>query len=91
MNSFVMPTLTLSTGLRLPSEHVQQASYYPRGSFRVNTLIHSMSAERYGEPETHEQNFLYIGTINGPVHVRGSYAEQKPRASKAILFQKKVK
>ena len=71
-----MPAVTLTTGVRLLSEDVQQAAYYPRGSLRLDTLIYAMSAGRYRAPETQEENFLYIGTINGRVHVRGSDAEQ---------------
>jgi hypothetical protein len=71
-----VPVVTLTTGVRLLSEQVQQAVYYPRGSLQVNALIRAMSGERYGAPETHEHNFLCIRTINGRVHVRGSDAEQ---------------
>jgi hypothetical protein len=75
-----MPAVTLTTGVRLLSEHVQQAAYYPRGSLHVNALIHAMSAGRYGAQETHEQNFLCIRTINGPAHVCGTDAEHDAAA-----------
>jgi hypothetical protein len=75
-----VPTLTLSTGVAVQSENVQQAAYYPRGSLRLDTLICAMSAGRYRAPETQKENFLYIGTINGPVHVRGRNAEQDATA-----------
>jgi hypothetical protein len=39
-----------------------------------------MSAGRYRAPETQKENFLYIGTLNGPVHVRGRNAEQDATA-----------
>jgi hypothetical protein len=71
-----MPRVTLSTGVALQSEHVQQAAYYPRGSLRSGALIYALSAGRNGALETHEQNFLYIGTISGAVHVRGDDAAQ---------------
>src|SRR5689334_8745882 len=80
INSVVMPAVTLSTGVRLLCEDVQQAAYYPRGSLRVDALIHRMSAGRYGAPETHEQNFLCIRTINGSVYVRGSEAGEDATA-----------
>ena len=75
-----MPTVTLSTGVRLLSEDVQQAAYYPSGSLRVDALIHRVSAGRYGAPERHEQNFLCIRTINGSVHVRGGEAGEDASA-----------
>jgi hypothetical protein len=75
-----MPAVTLSTGVRLVSEDVQQVAYYPRGSLRVEALIYEMSAGRYGAAERHEQNLLCIRTINGSVHVRGSDAAEDATA-----------
>jgi hypothetical protein len=75
-----VPAVTLTRGVRLLSEHVQQAAYYPRASLRLDTLIYAISPGRYSAPETQEENFLYIGTINGPVHVRGSDAERDAAA-----------
>jgi hypothetical protein len=75
-----MPGVRLSTGVRLLSEHVQQAAYYPRGSLRVDGLIHKMSAGRYGAAEIHDQNFLCVRTINGSVHARGSEAGEDATA-----------
>jgi hypothetical protein len=80
MDPIYVPALTLSTGVRLLSEDVQQAAYYPRGSLRVTALLYALSAGRYGAAETHEENLLYIGTINGKLHVRGSDAEQDATA-----------
>ncbi len=68
---FSMPTFILSTGVTLQSEHVQRAAYYPRGSRRSDALIYAMSAGRTGSLRAHEQNFLYVCTINGAVHVCG--------------------
>jgi len=69
-----MPTLTLSTGLRLQSEHVQRAEYYPRGSVRSNGLLNALLSANNAVLPTFEQDFLYIRTANGPAHVRGSDA-----------------
>jgi hypothetical protein len=80
MNSFVMPRVTLSTGVTLQSEHVQRAAYYPSGSLRSDAIIYAFSAERNGALETHEQNLLYVGTIDGAVHVRGSDAARDAKA-----------
>jgi hypothetical protein len=75
-----MPAVTLSTGVSVLCEDVQEAAYYPRGSLRVDALIHGMSAGRYGAAETLQQNFLCIRTINGSVHVRGNDAEEDATA-----------
>ena len=75
-----MPPVTLSTGVTILSQHVQQVAYYPRGSLRVDALIHRLSAGRYGAVETHEQNLLCIHTISGSVHVSGDDAEEDAAA-----------
>jgi hypothetical protein len=77
---FIMPRVTLSTGVTLQSEHVQRAAYYPCGSLRSDALIYAMSAGRNGALETHEENFLYINAISGAVHVRGNDAAQDATA-----------
>jgi hypothetical protein len=77
---FIMPTVTLSTDITLQSEHVQRAAYYPRGSVRSDALIYAMSAGRTGSLQAHEQNFLYVCTIDGAVHVCGRDAAQDATA-----------
>jgi hypothetical protein len=77
---FIMPRVTLSTGVMVQSEHVQRAAYYPRGSLRGDALIYALSAGRNGALETHEQDFLYLDTINGVVYVRGRDAAQDATA-----------
>ena len=69
---FGMPILTLSTGNRLLSEHVQRAEYYSRGSLRSDALFNILLSGH--DAETHEEDFLYIRTVNGAAHIRGSGA-----------------
>jgi hypothetical protein len=73
-NCFAMPILTLSTGNRLLSERVQRAEYYPRDSLRSDALFNSLLSEYDAALETHEEDFLYIRTINGAAHIRGNGA-----------------
>jgi hypothetical protein len=80
INSLIVAAVTLSTGITLLSEHVQQAAYYARGSFRINALIYAMSQGRYGAPEIHEQDFLCIHTRDAKVHVLGSDAAEDATA-----------
>jgi hypothetical protein len=79
-----MPEVTLSIGVRLLSQQVHRAEFYPSGSFRSSTIIHSISAGRYGALETHEQSFLCIHTTNGTVHVRGSGAARDAAALEEV-------
>jgi hypothetical protein len=60
-----MPILTLSTGNRVLSEHVQRAEYYPRGSLRSDPLFNILLSGQNSVLETHEDDFLYIRTENG--------------------------
>jgi hypothetical protein len=71
-----MPKLTLSTGLRLLSEHVERVEYYPRGSLRSDDLLNVLLSGHDAAPATREQDFLYVRTVNGAAHVRGSGAAQ---------------
>ena len=64
-----MPSLTLSTGLRLLSEHIERAEYHPCGPLRRIAFFDGSNAR-------HEQDFLYIRTVNGAEHVRGSGAAE---------------
>ena len=64
-----MPVLRLSTGIRLLSEQVKRAEYYPRGSLRSRAFIHDASAHP-------EQDFLYVGTVNSATYVCGGAAVQ---------------
>src|SRR5690348_1436709 len=66
---FLMPLLIVSTGIRLLSEQVRRAEYYPRGSLRSRASIHDESAHP-------EQDFLYVGTVNSATYVCGSAAAQ---------------
>jgi hypothetical protein len=64
-----MPVLILSTGIRLLSEQVRRAEYYPCGSLRSSASIHDASAHP-------EEDFLYVGTVNSATYVCGSAAAQ---------------
>ena len=59
-----MPVLTLTTGIRLLSEQVNRAEFYPRGSLRGRTWSD-------GSLTRPDQDFLYIGTINAATYVCG--------------------
>jgi hypothetical protein len=77
MNYRVMPALTLSTGVKLLSEHVKAADYYPRGSRRNNVFLDGAFTRHDGALARHEQDFLYIRIVkNGAAHVRGGNAAQ---------------
>jgi hypothetical protein len=75
-----VPAVTLSTGLRLLPEHVQMAAYYPSGSLRSSALLHSLMAGHVGLSATHEQDFLYVRTVDGAARVRGTSAAQDAAA-----------
>jgi hypothetical protein len=64
-----VPLLVLSTGIRLVSEQVRRAEYYPCGSLRSSAPIHDASAQP-------EQDFLYVGTVNSATYVCGGAAAQ---------------
>jgi hypothetical protein len=68
-----MPVLILSTGIRLLSEQVRRAEYYPCGSLRSSASIHDASAHP-------EQDFLYVGTANSATYVCGSAAARDATA-----------
>jgi hypothetical protein len=76
MNYFTVPAVTLSTGLKLLPEHVQMAAYYPSGSLRSSALLNGLMAGHVGVSATHEQDFLYVRTIDGAARVRGTGAAQ---------------
>jgi hypothetical protein len=75
-----MPMLTLSTGNRVLSEQIQRAEYYKRGSLRSDALFNSLLPEHEAAPETHQEDFLYIQTINGAARIRGSGAAKDATA-----------
>jgi hypothetical protein len=76
MNYFLVPAVTLSTGFRLLPEHVQMAAYYPSGSLRSSALLNGLMAGHVGVSATHEQDFLYVRTLDGAARVRGTSAAQ---------------
>jgi hypothetical protein len=76
MNYFLMSAVTLSTGFRLLPEHVQMAAYYPSGSLRSSALLNGLMAGHVGLSATHEQDFLYVRTVEGAARVRGMGAAQ---------------
>jgi hypothetical protein len=71
-----MPMLTLSTGVRLLSKHVLRAEYYASGSIRSDGLIDFLLSRNNAALATHQQDFLYVRTIDGAARVRGSGAAQ---------------
>jgi hypothetical protein len=81
MNYRVMPALTLSTGVKLLSEHVKAADYYPRGSRRNNVFFDNAFARHDGALTRHEQDFLYIRVVSGAAHVRGEVRRKVPPCS----------
>ncbi|MFL6353651.1 MAG: hypothetical protein ACJ74Z_17625 [Bryobacteraceae bacterium] len=66
-----MSAVTLSTGFTVLSEHVQMAAYYPSGSLRVSALLNGVLAGHVGILATHEQDFLFVRTVDGAARVRG--------------------
>ncbi|MGI9070169.1 MAG: hypothetical protein ACR2JB_02280 [Bryobacteraceae bacterium] len=79
-NSLPMPMLTLSTGVRLLSEHVLRAEYYPCGSVRSDGLIDFLLSRNNAALARQEQDLLYVRTIDGAARVRGSGAAQDATA-----------
>jgi hypothetical protein len=75
-----MPMLTLSTGDRVLSEQIQRAEYFKRGSPRCDALFNTLLPEHEAAPETHQEDFLYIRTMNGAARIRGSYAAKDATA-----------
>jgi hypothetical protein len=80
MNYLGMPQLTLSTGRRLLSEHVKRAEYFPSGSLTIAAMLNLGPTRKNKAAATHEQDFLYIRTVNGATHVRGGGAAQDATA-----------
>jgi hypothetical protein len=68
-----MPALTLSTGVTFRTEGIRGAEYYPCGSLLNEASVSAVWVQR-------EQDFLYIRTSSGSVHVRGSGAAQDATA-----------
>jgi hypothetical protein len=71
-----VPLLKLSTGIRLLTQHIQRAEYYPSVSVGSSALLNGVMAGHVGASATHEQNFLCIRTGFGNVRVRGINAAQ---------------
>jgi hypothetical protein len=72
--------LTLSTGNTVLSEQIQRAEYYKRGSLRSDALFNTLLPEHEAAPETHQEDILYIRTINGAARIRGSGAAKDATA-----------
>lgn len=68
-----MPAFTLSTGITLLSEQIEQADYYPRGSLRNDVALSGRTAQ-------FERDFLFIRTVEGPLLVRGDSAARDANA-----------
>jgi hypothetical protein len=66
---FIMPRVTLSTGVTFPTECIRYAEYYPSRSRLNEGVVNCISAQR-------EKDFLFIRTIRGSAHVRGNGAAQ---------------
>jgi hypothetical protein len=79
-NCFAMPMLTLSTGVRLFSEHVLRAEYYPCGSVLSDELIDFLLSRNNTALPRQKQDFLYVRTIEGATRVRGNGAAQDATA-----------
>jgi hypothetical protein len=62
-----MPQLVLSTGVKLQSESVRMAAYYPAGSLRNDGVINGLLIR-------HKENFLVIRLADSVEHVRGTGA-----------------
>jgi hypothetical protein len=74
MNYLLMSALRLSTGFMLLPEDVQMAAYYPSGSLRNSALLNGLMAGHVGVSAKHEQDFLYVRTIDGAARVSGNGA-----------------
>jgi hypothetical protein len=66
---FIMPRVTLSTGVTFPSECIRYAEYYPSRSRLNEDVVNCIPAQR-------EKDFLFIRTVRGSAHVRGNGAAQ---------------
>jgi hypothetical protein len=75
-----MSAVTLSTGFTLSPEDVQMAAYYPRGSIRSEGLANMLLSGNDADLARHEKDLLYVRTIDGAAHVRGSGAAQDATA-----------
>ena len=76
INSFLVPLLTLSMGIRLLPEHIERAEYYPSDSVGSIALLNSVMAGHVGAPAPYDRSFLCIRTAFGKIRVRGSNAVQ---------------
>ena len=68
-----MPALTLSTGVTFRTEGIRGAEYYPCGALLKKASVSAVWVQR-------EQDFLYIRTSSGSVHVRGNGAARDATA-----------